>query len=186
MFTLLLALLPLVSGQNATYQNTTVMPATRYVLEDRYSGADFFNGWDFFTGPDPTNGFVNYVNQSVAQANGLISSAVGEAAYIGVDYTSVLNATGSGRQSVRISTEKYYNESLIIGDFLHMPGSICGTWYVVSNMYVAIDMLTEIIGLHSGHCLRQKTGLLVVKSTSSKVSTPIRRTKPLFTLLPTA
>jgi len=137
MFTLFLALLPLIAGQNVT------MPATRYVLEDRYSGADFFNGWDFYTGPDPTNGFVNYVNQSVAQNNGLIST-LGGATYIGVDYVSTLNAsTSSGRQSVRISTEKYYNESLIIGDFLHMPGSICGVWYVVPDVYTAINMLTK-------------------------------------------
>lgn len=130
MFTLLLPLLPLlVSAQNPTAAaTTTTVQATHYVLEDRYSGNDFFSGWNFFTGADPTNGFVNYVNQSIAQANGLISTD-GGATYIGVDYTSTLNAsTSPGRQSVRISTEKYYNESLIIGDFQHMPSSTCGTW----------------------------------------------------------
>lgn len=101
-----------------------VVPAQEYILEDLYQGPTFFDNWEFFTGPDPTQGFVQYVDQTTAQQNGLIDSQHG-AVYMGVDYTSKLNETTSpGRQSVRISTTKTYNASLIIGDFAHMPGGM--------------------------------------------------------------
>lgn len=37
-----------------------------YTLEDSFIGDDFFNGFTWETFDDPTNGRVNYVNQSVA------------------------------------------------------------------------------------------------------------------------
>ncbi|KIV77202.1 hypothetical protein PV11_09019 [Exophiala sideris] len=96
-----------------------------YVLEDDYSGDSFFSMFDFFTGADPTNGYVNYVDQSTAQSDGLISSN-GSAIYMGVDHTNV--ASGSGRSSVRLTSTKSYTHGLIILDLEHMPGGICGTW----------------------------------------------------------
>ena len=78
-----------------------------------------------FQGGDPTNGYVQYVDQGTAQANGLIA-AQGSQTYIGVDHTNV--ASGSGRRSVRLSSNQAYDEGLIILDLAHMPGSICGTW----------------------------------------------------------
>lgn len=84
-------------------------------------------GWNFFNDTDPTHGFVTYVNQSTAKADGLVSASQ-SSAYIGVDYKSVLNATsGPGRRSVRLSSKKNYTEALIIGDFSHMPYG-CGAW----------------------------------------------------------
>lgn len=37
-----------------------------------YQGEDFLQGWNFFTGPDPTGGFVNYVDEQTALSEGLI------------------------------------------------------------------------------------------------------------------
>lgn len=76
-------------------------------------------------GADPTNGYVTYLDQGAAQAAGLIGTNNG-AIYMGVDHTNA--ATGSGRQSVRVSSKKTYNSGLIILDVAHMPGGICGTW----------------------------------------------------------
>ncbi|OQU94025.1 hypothetical protein CLAIMM_00447 isoform 1 [Cladophialophora immunda] len=74
---------------------------------------------------DPTNGYVQYVDQNTAQSGGLINTDNG-AIYMGVDHTNV--ASGSGRQSVRLTSKKSYNHGLIILDLSHMPGGICGTW----------------------------------------------------------
>lgn len=74
-------------------------------------------------GPDPTHGFVNYVDRGAAQAAGMISSSGGT--YMGVDHT---NVAPGGRQSVRIESNTKYTHGLIILDLAHMPGSICGTW----------------------------------------------------------
>lgn len=95
-----------------------------YVLQDNYTPNNFFSMFDFFTAPDPTNGFVKYVDQATAQRSGLIKTAAGSV-YMGVDST---NVTPGGRPSVRITSKKSYNTGLIILDLAHMPASICGTW----------------------------------------------------------
>jgi hypothetical protein len=68
---------------------------------------------------------VQYVNQGTAQNGGLINTNNG-AVYMGVDSTNV--GTGSGRNSVRITSKKSYNHGLVILDLAHMPGGVCGTW----------------------------------------------------------
>ncbi|KAE8148020.1 concanavalin A-like lectin/glucanase domain-containing protein [Aspergillus avenaceus] len=94
-----------------------------YTLKDDYgTGFTFFDQFSFFTGADPTNGFVKYVDRGTAQNTGLISA---EGTYMGVDHT---NVAGDGRPSVRITSNKSYNQGLFILDLAHMPGSVCGTW----------------------------------------------------------
>ncbi|GFF68861.1 hypothetical protein CNMCM6936_006166 [Aspergillus lentulus] len=96
-----------------------------YVLEDDYgTSTSFFDKFSFFTAPDPTGGFVSYVDRNTAQNAGLI--AANGAVYMGVDHTNV--ASSSGRQSVRITSTKSYTHGLVILDLAHMPGGICGTW----------------------------------------------------------
>ena len=74
---------------------------------------------------DPTHGYVTYVDQGDAQSEGLINTN-NDQVYIGVDHTNV--ASGSGRNSVRITSTKSYNHGLFILEQAHMPASICGTW----------------------------------------------------------
>ena len=93
-----------------------------YSLADDYSGSKFFDMFDFFTGHDPTNGFVNYVDQGAAQSGGLINT--NGPAYIGVDYT---NKAPNGRSSVRLSSKKAYTHMLVVLDLANMPYG-CGTW----------------------------------------------------------
>ena len=45
---------------------------------------------------------------------------------MGVDNTNV--ASGSGRNSLRLTSTASYNHGLIILDLAHMPGGQCGTW----------------------------------------------------------
>lgn len=94
-----------------------------YALEDDYSTKNFFDMFEFFTEPDPTNGFVHFVDQSTAQNTGLISTS-GNAVRMGVDHT---NVAPNGRNSVRLTSNKSYNSGLIILDIAHMPEG-CGTW----------------------------------------------------------
>lgn len=104
----------------------------RYQLVNSYTGADFFTGWSFWDQPDPTNGFVNYTNQTVASASGLAgfiyNNATGEeTAYLGVDSQTMNPA--AGRASVRISSEQTWNAGgLFVADVRHTPQGICGTW----------------------------------------------------------
>lgn len=74
---------------------------------------------------DPTQGYVNYVDQLAAYNCGLISIDKKQI-YIGVDSTNI--ASGRGRDSVRLASTASYNHGLFMLDVEHMPGSICGTW----------------------------------------------------------
>lgn len=98
--------------------------AQDYVLVNQYSGTQFFPSFNFFTGPDPTNGYVNYVPQSEAVAEGLVYVEE-DFVYIGADQTNI--ASGLGRSSVRLESKLAWTEGLFIMDLLHMPTG-CATW----------------------------------------------------------
>jgi hypothetical protein len=96
-----------------------------YGLKANYSGNDFFNNWQFFTANDPTNGYVNYLSQSQAQSDGLISASTA-GVYIRSDSKNV--GSGRGRNSVRLTSNSAWNAgSLFIIDLVNMPTG-CGTW----------------------------------------------------------
>lgn len=95
-----------------------------YILEDSYTPDNFFSMFDFFTASDPTDGFVRFLDQSAAQAAGLIETN-NNSVYMGVDHTNI--ASAPGRASVRLTSTKAYNHALIILDAAHMPQG-CGTW----------------------------------------------------------
>lgn len=96
-----------------------------YTLKDDYQPENFFDGFNFFDDDDPTWGYVNYLERTVAQDQGLISTDNGSV-FMGVDAKAV--ASGRGRSSVRIETKESYDGGLIAIDVAHMPGGICGTW----------------------------------------------------------
>ncbi|KAK0661088.1 putative endo-1 [Lasiodiplodia hormozganensis] len=98
----------------------------KYALEDNYSPENWFDQFNFFTEGDPTNGHVQYVNQTWAEQNGLISvNSQSHSVYMGVDHTNTYK--DSGRPSVRLQSKKLYNHGLFVLDLNHMPVG-CGTW----------------------------------------------------------
>ncbi|KAI1281002.1 family 16 glycoside hydrolase [Xylaria sp. FL0933] len=96
-----------------------------YNVQDSYDATNFFDNFEFFSGPDPTAGFVQYVDAATANSTGLAGYA-NNGIYLGVDYQTQ-NPTG-GRASVRLSSTKSYTHGLIIADIAHMPASVCGSW----------------------------------------------------------
>ncbi|RAL00521.1 glycoside hydrolase family 16 protein [Aspergillus ibericus CBS 121593] len=104
---------------------TAQLSTAAYTLQDDYSLSSFFDRFTFYTGTDPTAGFVDYVDETTAEANGLVNTS-SSSVYMGVDHTNV--ASSSGRQSVRIASDTTYTHGLFILDLAHMPGGICGTW----------------------------------------------------------
>lgn len=103
-------------------------PAQTYLLAEKWQGDSFLEHIEFFTGGDPTNGYVNYLNQSNAESSGLFKVTSSGSMYLGVDHTSTLDPNGVGRDSVRVESKQFYKQGLYIVDIAHMPGSICGTW----------------------------------------------------------
>ncbi|KAK9436254.1 Concanavalin A-like lectin/glucanase [Metarhizium brunneum] len=117
------------SGRFAALAGTVLFSAgiahAGYLLDTTYDSTNFFNSFDFFTLPDPTGGFVQYVDGQTANQEGLAVYAKG-GIYMGVD--SKTKNPPNGRKSVRVSSKKSFTRGLFIADIAHMPGSICGTW----------------------------------------------------------
>ncbi|TDZ65127.1 Endo-1,3(4)-beta-glucanase [Colletotrichum trifolii] len=99
-----------------------------YSLSHSYFGANIISDFNFVNYPDPSNGFVRYQSQPDALAKGLYSiDPTTEAVTLGVDDTNIYALT-EGRPSVRLESKRTYNHGLFIGDFAHMPPSVCGLW----------------------------------------------------------
>ncbi|KAF2253269.1 glycoside hydrolase family 16 protein [Trematosphaeria pertusa] len=94
-----------------------------YVLEDDYM-SDFYGSFDFFTDPDPTHGFVKYVDEATARSSNLINASTTVPVEWGVDTTT---KPTDGRPSIRLASKKTYNTGLVVIDVQHMPFG-CGTW----------------------------------------------------------
>ncbi|KIW72363.1 hypothetical protein PV04_00562 [Phialophora macrospora] len=129
--TLVSALLLLSSAASAAFD-------TYYALETDYSGRDFFDGFQFYADADPTHGFVTYVDEITAKADGLVTTRFGSA-QIKVDSTNTYNGSapysninGVGRPSVRIESIESWTHGLFIADIKHMPTTAdtsgCGVW----------------------------------------------------------
>jgi hypothetical protein len=102
--------------------------ATSYSLVETWQGKNFLDYFNFHTGADPTNGYVNYLDKQSAESAGLVKVTDSGSVYLGVDHKTTLDPNGKGRDSVRIGSKKYYDQSLVIADIAHMPGGVCGTW----------------------------------------------------------
>lgn len=107
---------------------TVQAPTHKYWrLKDSYNSHNIFQEFEFFTDPDPTNGFVKYVDRATALSQKIVGAvpSANESIYIGVDHH---HKAPHGRASVRLTSKKSYNHGLFIVDIEHMPGSICGVW----------------------------------------------------------
>lgn len=99
--------------------------AQNYTLDTVYDATNFFTEFNFFTEPDPTLGFVQYVDGQTAMGEGLAGIKDG-AIHMGVDSQTV--NPPNGRKSVRVTSNKAFNHGLFIADIAHMPSNTCGAW----------------------------------------------------------
>jgi hypothetical protein len=87
--------------------------ARGYILTDIFVGAGFFAGFDWENIPDPTHSRVNYLDQNTAVRTGL-SYATLDSFVMRVDHKTVLNATGPGRNSIRIKSKKAWQHGVVV------------------------------------------------------------------------
>ncbi|KAI0759554.1 laminarinase [Trametes elegans] len=103
------------SGLGATYSQS-----------DSYQGSSFLQGFSHQAISDPTHGRVNYVDQGTALAQNL-TYASGDHFVIRADHTTTLSASGPGRNSVRLQSNKQYRTHVTVWNVRHMPQG-CATW----------------------------------------------------------
>lgn len=94
-------------------------------LYKSFVGKQFMDNFYFFTDRDPANGVVNYVSQSAAQSQNLVS-------WTDSTFTMKADSTqnsvmGKGRDSVRLVSNNDFGDGVYIFDINHSPVG-CGTW----------------------------------------------------------
>ncbi|KZS94799.1 glycoside hydrolase family 16 protein [Sistotremastrum niveocremeum HHB9708] len=186
---LVLAALPLLAsaltsgfGSSAAVVRRHVEIAQRratYTLEDKFAGESFFNGWSYWDFGDPTHGQVNYLAQDEAVKANLTYIDGNGAAVIAVDdYTPL--GPGQPRNSVRISTNKVYNQGLFIMDVVKMPHgcSVWPAWWTVGPNWPNGGEIDIVEGVHE-----QATNQMTLHTGSgcSTDTTPSAPTTPAFT-----
>ncbi|KAI0630245.1 concanavalin A-like lectin/glucanase domain-containing protein [Trametes polyzona] len=110
-----------------SFASLLILPASsHFVLTDEYIGRDFLQSWNWETFDDPTHGRVNYV--SLADSlNGNLTYATDQKFVMRADSHNVVSPTSRGRDSVRIISQRAYDEAVVVLDLTHMPEG-CGTW----------------------------------------------------------
>ncbi|EXF80433.1 mixed-linked glucanase [Colletotrichum fioriniae PJ7] len=99
-----------------------------YSLSQSYFGANLISDFNFINYADPSNGFVRYQSQPDALSKGLyFIDPDTQAVTLGVDNKNTYGLS-DGRPSLRLESKRQYNHGLFIGDFAHMPPSVCGLW----------------------------------------------------------
>ncbi|KAJ2927135.1 hypothetical protein H1R20_g9944, partial [Candolleomyces eurysporus] len=120
-----------------------------WLPQQEYSGQTFYDGFFFFNYPDPTNGHVNYVNESYARERRLV--------YVEDDGTVIMKADqetwlprGQFRDSIRIESYARFDGGLFILDLAKAPWG-CGTWpafWTVGNDWPWNGEIDIIEGVH--------------------------------------
>ncbi|KAF9469590.1 laminarinase [Collybia nuda] len=100
-----------------------------YPISDTVIGSAFYSAFNFQAIGDPTHGRVNYVNQATAQSQNL-TFASSDSFILRADFKTTLSASGPGRNSVRIRSNKVYTTHVAVFNIRHMPQG-CGTWPAV-------------------------------------------------------
>ncbi|OCL08148.1 glycoside hydrolase family 16 protein [Glonium stellatum] len=153
-----------------------------YVLSKTYDQTNFFDSFAFRDFPDPTKGFVTYVDKATALSAGLAKIVNGKV-YLGADNTTVLSPQGPGRRSVRLESIDTFNNGLLVGDFDHMPGNACGIWpsfWTLNNAakptYGEIDIV-EGVALQNYNDISMYTGAKCNMEVGSRQVTSINPRK---------
>jgi hypothetical protein len=87
---------------------SVIKASAAYTLVQTYDATNFFDEFTFFTAADPTEGYVEYVSETTADAADLVYNTNNQV-YLGVDYTT--NNPANGRESVRLSSNTAYSSS---------------------------------------------------------------------------
>ncbi|RDB27908.1 putative glycosidase C21B10.07 [Hypsizygus marmoreus] len=97
-----------------------------YAQTDSHQGSGFLKSFSYQAISDPTHGRVNYVDSATAASQNLTYSS-GDHFLLRADFKKVLTASGPGRNSVRLKSNKQYTTSVTVFNVRHMPQG-CGTW----------------------------------------------------------
>ncbi|TFK32346.1 laminarinase [Crucibulum laeve] len=111
------------------FPSVLVVWGATYSQTDSHTGSGFLKSFSVQAISDPTHGRVNYVDAGTAASQNLTYSS-GDHFVLRADSKKVLSASGAGRNSVRLQSNKAYTTSVMVFNIRHMPQG-CGTWPAV-------------------------------------------------------
>ncbi|KAG7094982.1 hypothetical protein E1B28_005779 [Marasmius oreades] len=100
-----------------------------YGQQENIAGSGFLSAFSYEAIADPTHGRVNYVDAGTARSQNL-TFASSDTFVLRADSKTTLSASGPGRNSVRIVSNRQYTTGVMIFNIRHMPQG-CGTWPAV-------------------------------------------------------
>ncbi len=100
--------------------------ANKYTIQDSFDASNWLEEFNFDTN-DYNNGFVNYLDHNGAVSANLFGTTPDGLVEFGIDGTTHLDASATGRNSVKFLGNTQYNHGLFILDVKSMPGG-CGSW----------------------------------------------------------
>ncbi|CEL96886.1 unnamed protein product [Vitrella brassicaformis CCMP3155] len=130
-----------------------------YELETEWQGESFLDEklFDFYTGDDPTGGFTNYVNRSVAVSKELMYTTDDGRTIIRPDVKTIPFKSSRGRDSVSIASKQQFSEGLFVIDVNHSPSG-CGAFPALwmhgpdGPATGEIDVIEGVNNLTMNHC----------------------------------
>lgn len=156
---------PSTTTTSTTTTTTSIPPGqpTHYSISDTYIGRNWLSGFEHQAIADPTHGRVkfvvcflphqsnpltplpacSYVDESTALSQNLTYTS-DDTIIMRADYTTVLDPSGPGRNSVRIQSKKAYTNAVSIINVRHMPEGCA---------YVVFEILDVCVLLTLGLCL---------------------------------
>jgi hypothetical protein len=105
--------------------------AASYSQTKVYDSTNFFEGFTFTSDPDPSSGFVEYVDPETVKSAGMAKISNG-AVYLGANY---VDKSPNGRSSTRVRSKDVFTTGFLVADITHMlagigKGGSCGIWPV--------------------------------------------------------
>jgi len=150
-------------ANDAQRRQLPTMSGQRYTLQDSWIGNQFINGnasgdkWSFYDREDPTHGQVRY-----GKWNELMNIVDGNKMKIDVESEGF--NSGEKRKTIRVFTDKKYNEGLFIIDLDHIPEGLAvwpAIWLVGTGAQWPengeIDIIEGINSTSSAHNRNQST-----------------------------
>ncbi|KAG8807701.1 hypothetical protein FRC19_006378, partial [Serendipita sp. 401] len=99
--------LPLLAG---VFAANTVLVNAQIPLYKSFVGKQFTDGFFFYTDRDPANGVVNYVSQSTAESDGLVSWT--DSTFKMAADSTKDSESGKGRNSVRLVSREEFGDGV--------------------------------------------------------------------------
>ncbi len=111
----------LLTALTAAFSATPTAANANFSLVQETYGDRFFSDFYWWSYPDPTHGYVNYVDQRTARSSGLAYTDASTGRFVLKPGLDRLNLASVGRPSNRLHSNRKVRDGVVIAKISHMP-----------------------------------------------------------------